>query len=303
MPPITDLEHRLGRAAQVRLGPHALGADLALFVLKQGWACLFGGLLLAGILASSSLWQADWSLARYDALFLYALALQAIFLATGLETRDEARVILAFHLTGTAMEWFKVSAGSWAYPEPGLFKLYDVPLFSGFMYASVGSYIARVIRIFDMRFAPMPPRLAALALAVAIYVNFFAHHFLPDIRLMLFAATLLLYGRCRIHFRMRRSAHARWWWMPLPLAALLSAGALWLAENIGTLTGTWLYAGQRAHDPVSFAKLGSWYLLLYVAFTTVTLVSRPEASPPQLRHNDHQRHHHDQPESHLRHDG
>lgn len=303
MPTITDLEHRLGRAAQARLGPHALGADLALFVLKQGWACLFGGLLLAGILASRALWQADWPLARYDALFLYALALQAAFLATGLETRDEARVILAFHLTGTAMEWFKVGAGSWAYPEPGLFKLFDVPLFSGFMYASVGSYIARVIRIFDMRFAPMPPRLAALALAVAIYVNFFAHHFLPDIRLMLFAATLLLYGRSRIQFRMRRTTTARWWAMPLPLAALLSAGALWLAENIGTLTGTWLYAGQRTHDPVSFAKLGSWYLLLYVAFTTVTLVSRPQASSPQLRHHDDQRHHHDQPEGHLRHDG
>lgn len=32
-----------------------------------------------------------------------------------------SRVILLFHLTGTAMEWFKVTAGSWAYPEPGLF--------------------------------------------------------------------------------------------------------------------------------------------------------------------------------------
>lgn len=296
MTPTIRLEHRMGRAAQA-----ALPSELVLFILKQGWACLFGGALLAAILLSRAVWQPDWPLARYDALFLYALALQAIFLATGWETRDEARVILAFHLTGTMMEWFKVSAGSWAYPEPGLFKLFDVPLFSGFMYASVGSYIARVIRIFDMRFAPLPTRPAAMALAVAIYVNFFAHHFLPDIRLVLFAATLLLYGRTRIHFRMRRSASARWWWMPLPLAALLSAGALWLAENIGTLTGTWLYAGQRAHDPVSFAKLGSWYLLLYVAFTTVTLVNR--MSHPQLRHHDHQRHHHDQPKGHLRQNG
>ena len=32
-----------------------------------------------------------------------------------------------------------------------------VPLFSGFIYASVGSYMARVIRIFEMRFAPYPP--------------------------------------------------------------------------------------------------------------------------------------------------
>ena len=118
-----------------------------------------------------------------------------------LETWEEARVILLFHLTGTAMEWFKVHAGSWGYPEPGLFKLMGVPLFSGFMYASVGSYIARVIRIFDMRFAPYPPLWLTFVLAVAIYVNFFAHHFLPDIRLPLFAATLVLYARTRIWFR------------------------------------------------------------------------------------------------------
>ena len=74
-----------------------------------------------------------------------------------------------------------------------------------------------------------------------------------------------------------------------------------IAENIGTMTGTWLYAGQATLDRVSFAKIGSWYLLLYVAFTTVTLVNR--MSHPQLRHHDHQRHHHDQPKGHLRQNG
>ncbi|HAR50430.1 MAG TPA: DUF817 domain-containing protein, partial [Roseovarius nubinhibens] len=118
---------------------------------------------------------------------------QAAFLWLGLETWEEARVILLFHLTGTAMEIFKVHAGSWSYPEPGLLKLYGVPLFSGFMYASVGSFMARTIRVFDMRFAPFPPFWTTLVLAVAIYVNFFSHHFLPDIRLGLFAATVLLF--------------------------------------------------------------------------------------------------------------
>ena len=174
------------------------------------------------------------------------------------------------------MEWFKVGAGSWAYPEAGLFKLMGVPLFSGFMYAAVGSYMARVIRIFDMRFAPYPPFWLTLLLAVAIYVNFFAHHFLPDIRLALFAATVLIFGRCRIWFRI----HDHDWWMPLPLAAFLSSFALWLAENVGTATGTWLYSGQTPDRLVSLAKLGSWYLLLYVAFVTVTLVSRSALYPP-----------------------
>lgn len=249
--------------------PH-WAAEFVMFVLKQGWACLFGICLLGAILLTRAIWQPDWTIHRYDFLVAVALGLQALFLALRLESWDEARVILLFHLTGTAMELFKVQAGSWSYPEPGLLKLMGVPLFSGFMYASVGSYMARVIRLFDMRFAPYPPFWTTLVLATAIYVNFFAHHFLPDIRLALFAATLILFLRTRIWFRIGEN----WYWMPLPLAAFLSSFFLWLAENIGTMTGTWLYAGQNPFEQVSFAKMGSWYLLLYVSFVTVTLVFR-----------------------------
>ncbi len=272
LPSTPRLERALGDWARARL-PYAL-AEFVMFVLKQGWACLFGGLLLAAILISKALWQPDWPIHRYDALFLFAIAAQATFLWFKLETWEEARVILLFHLTGTAMEWFKVHAGSWGYPEPGLFKLLGVPLFSGFMYASVGSYIARVIRIFEMRFAPYPPLALTFLLATAIYANFFAHHFLPDIRLALFAATLLLFARTRVWFRISN----RDWWLPMPVAAFLSSLALWVAENIGTATGTWLYSGQRPDHWVSLGKLGSWYLLLYVAFVTVTLVSRQALS-------------------------
>ena len=275
LPPSTPhLERRLGDWARARL-PYAL-AELVMFVLKQGWACLFGGLLLAAIIVSKLIWSADWPIHRYDALFLFAVATQAAFLALKLETWEEARVILLFHATGTAMEWFKVNAGSWSYPEPGLFVILNVPLFSGFMYAAVGSYMARVIRIFDMTFRPYPPFWMTAVFAAAIYVNFLAHHFGPDIRLGLFAASVILFGRVRVGF----TALARRWWMPMPVAGLLSALALWVAENIGTATGTWLYSGQRADQWVSFGKLGAWYLLLYVAFVTVTLVSRGAISGP-----------------------
>ena len=270
------LERALGDWARAIL-PHAL-AEFVMFGLKQGWACLFGGLLLAVIIATKLVWDPDWPLQRYDFLFLFAIATQGLFLAAKLETWEEARVILLFHLTGTAMEWFKIHAGSWAYPEPGLFKLMGVPLFSGFMYASVGSYIARVVRVFDMRFAPYPSFPLTLILALAIYVNFFAHHFLPDIRALLFAGTVILFYRTKIWFRI----HDRHWWMPLPLAAFLAALALWIAENVGTATGTWVYSGQVPGQIVSLAKLGSWYLLLYVAFVTVTLVTRRALSDQPL---------------------
>jgi len=270
------IERRLGDRVRARL-PGWLG-EFVMFVLKQGWAALFGAVMLGAIIVTAAIWQDGWALRRYDFLFLFALSTQAIFLALRLETWAEARVILLFHLTGTAMEVFKIAAGSWAYPEAGLFKLAGVPLFSGFMYAAVGSYMARVIRIFEMRFAPYPPFWATLLLAIAIYVNFFAHHFVPDIRLALFAATILMFARTRIWFFIGDTAR----WMPLPLAAFLSSIALWVAENVGTLTGTWVYAGQDQFQLVSIAKMGSWYLLLFVAFVTVTLVVRGPLSRARL---------------------
>ncbi|WP_270727661.1 DUF817 domain-containing protein [Shimia sp. Alg240-R146] len=262
------LERALGDWMRARL-PTAL-TELVMFCLKMLWAGLFGGALLLGMIATNRIWQPDWSIARYDALLIYAIALQVLFLSLRMESWREARVILLFHLTGTAMEIFKVNAGSWAYPGDGLIKLWNVPLYSGFMYASVGSFMARAIRLFDMRFTPYPPFWATMLLACAIYANFFAHHFLPDIRLALFAATVLLFLKTRIYFRIG----ANWYWMPLPLAAFLSSIFLWLAENIGTATKVWLYHGQSANDWVSLAKMGSWYLLLYVSFTTVTVVFR-----------------------------
>lgn len=264
------LEYRLGH--WVRRYLHGFSGMFLLFVLKQGWACLFGGLMLGAILATHLIWWPSWPIHRYDALFVFAVSTQILFLLFGLETRQEALIILIFHLTGTAMEWFKVSAGSWAYPEPGFFKIMHVPLFSGFMYASVGSYMARVIRLFDMRFQPYPRFDASLVLALAIYANFFTHHFLPDLRWVLVLATVLIYGKCWISYRVVDVD----WHMRLPLAAFFSSVALWVAENIGTFTGTWLYAHRQFTWVVHPQKLVSWYLLLYVAFITVTLLLRPD---------------------------
>lgn len=270
------LERRLGDWARARLP--APVAEFVMFVLKQGWAALFGILMLAAIIGTRAIWSPDWALARYDALFLYALAIQGLFLWFRLESLEEAKVIALFHLTGTVMEVFKLSQGSWDYPEQGLFEIAGVPLFSGFMYASVGSFMARVIRIFHMQFAPYPPFRATLILALAIYGNFFTHHFTYDIRYLLFAATVLMFWRTRIWFYPGTTPR----WMPLPLAAFLSAFFLWVAENVGTLTQTWVYSGQSAYQIVSLAKFGSWYLLLYVSFVTVTLVLRDALHPAPL---------------------
>ncbi|MEJ6392342.1 DUF817 domain-containing protein [Gymnodinialimonas sp. 2305UL16-5] len=274
---VAYLERTMGDWARARLHPHV--AEFAMFVLKQGWAALFGILMLAAIILSRLIWQADWTLARYDALFLFAIATQSIFLWLRLESIEEAKVILLFHITGTIMEVFKLAQGSWDYPDQGVMEIGGVPMFSGFMYASVGSFMARVIRIFHMEFSPYPSFALTVALATAIYVNFFTHHYTYDIRWFLFAATLVLFWRTRIWFFPGPTPR----WMPLPVAAFLSAIFLWIAENIGTLTQTWTYAGQGTFELVDLSKFGSWYLLLYVSFVTVSLVLRDVMQPDATR--------------------
>ena len=256
-------------AAQPTAGPAAALYEFALFVFKQGWACLFGALMLGLLLATHWFYPRDAWIARYDFLSLMAVAIQIAMLAFRLETLGEARVILAFHITGTVMEQFKTAHGSWAYPEAGLLKIGAVPVFSGFMYAAVGSYIARVWRIFGFRFTGYPPAWAPPLLAGAIYINFFAHHWLPDIRLGLFAVTALLFWRARVHFTPFREARS----MPLLLGWFLVALFIWFAENIGTFSRAWLYPGQEgAWRLVSPAKLGAWYLLMIISFVLVSLL-------------------------------
>lgn len=240
-----------------------------MFGFKQGWACLFGALMLALLLGTHLLWPANAPIARYDFLTIAAILIQAGMLAFRLENWEEARVILAFHVTGTVMELFKTAHGSWVYPEGGVLHIGGVPLFSGFMYAAVGSYIARVWRIFRFRFTPYPPRWTTIALAVAIYINFFAHHWLPDIRIGLFAITAILFWRTQVWFTPFRTERH----MPLLLGWFLVALFIWFAENIGTFAGAWAYPNQAGGwHLVSPMKLGAWYLLMIISFVLVSLI-------------------------------
>lgn len=250
--------------------------EFLLFGLKQAWACLFGGAMLALILAGHLWWPARAPIARYDALVVSAVAIQIVFLLTKLERWDEAVVILVFHVVGTAMEVFKTAHGSWVYPEPSVLRIGGVPLFSGFMYASIGSYIARVLRLFDMRYERYPPAWAPWLLAVAAYANFFTHHYLPDIRLGLFAASAVIFARTWVWFTPDRTPRR----MPLLVSALLVALFIWIAENLGTFGGAWVYPSQKhGWEPVTPAKIGAWYLLIILSFVLVTLVRRPERQP------------------------
>jgi len=239
--------------------------------------------MLALIVGTHLWWPAlfksgDAAFARYDFLVLAALAIQVALLALRLERWDEAAVIAAFHLVGTVMEVFKTAHGSWTYPEPGLLKIAGVPLFSGFMYACIGSYIARIWRLMDFRFTGYPPIWTTWTLAVLAYLNFFTHHYGPDIRIGLFAASAALFGRTWVVFTPDRTPRR----MPLLLGFGLVALFIWFAENLGTLAGAWTYPSQRhGWTMVSPAKLGAWYLLMLLSYVLVTAVHRPARAAPR----------------------
>ncbi len=258
-----------------------IAQELWLFGLKQAYACIFGGFLL-GVMIVTSYWYPIESLHRYDFIFLAAVVFQLVLLVTRLETPREAIVIVVFHVVATIMELFKTSEaiGSWHYPEEYIFGIGNVPLFAGFMYSAVGSYIARVWRIFNFEYAHYPVKWATIILVVLIYVNFFTHHFIWDFRWALLGLTLLLFYRTTIYFRIIKT-HRQ---MPLLLGWFLVALFIWIAENIATFTNIWIYPNQTsAWSMVPLAKLSSWYLLMLLSFVLVSLVNGIQVHSPRSR--------------------
>lgn len=258
------------RAIEQALQPFPEGVrDFILFGLKMAWSCLFGAVFLVLMIATHLWWPDHFSLARYDFLFIAAIVIQAIMLITGLETKEEFKVIMAYHLIGTVMEVFKTHSGSWSYPEDSLFRIGGVPLFTGFMYGTIGSFIVRALKIFDMRIANYPKSWITYVLGLVIYVNFFSHHYVIDVRNVIFIALGGLFFRAHIFFRVDK----RYLSMPFLLAGTLTAGFVWIAENIGTLTRTWAYPHDKdGWQMVSIQKMGAWGLLLVVSFIVVTTV-------------------------------
>jgi uncharacterized membrane protein YoaT (DUF817 family) len=159
--------------------------------------------------------------------------------------------------------------GSWSYPGDAIFKLGNVPLFSGFMYAAVGSYIARSWRVMNLSFTNYPRRMPTVLLAVAIYANFFLDHYGLDFRYILFAFLVLLYAKTRVSYTVNQKVRH----MPLLVGFALIALVIWLAENVATYRHTWLYPAQLAHwHVVGAQKIGSWLLLMVISFILVDML-------------------------------
>ncbi|QHW34886.1 DUF817 domain-containing protein [Paenibacillus rhizovicinus] len=228
---------------------------------------IFGTLALTSIVAPPFMY-------RYDFVLLVLLLVQYLMYRSGLETIDEMKVIGVFHIIGLLLEIYKVRMGSWSYPEPGLTKLFGVPLYSGFMYASVASYMCQVWRRLRMDMTGWPGIVSAGLLGGAIYLNFFTHHFIPDFRWWLTALVLLVFRRTWIIYRVRSSTYR----MPLSLAFLIVGFFIWLAENIATFFNGWRYPDQdQAWQLVHVSKISSWFLLVIISVIIVAQLKHVKA--------------------------
>jgi len=237
-----------------------------MFGVKQARACLFAGTFLLLLFLSNYINL--FGLPRYDFLFLAAIAIQIILYLSGLESKDEIKVICVFHLVGLALELFKThpAIASWSYPEYSFFKVGTVPLYSGFMYAAVASYMIQSFRVLKLRILNYPSYQYSVPLAVAVYLNFFTHHFLPDVRWILIILIIIVFWRAKVNFLVIEKRRE----ISLVLSFFLIAFFVWVAENFGTYFGAWQYPSQELEwSLVSVKLLSSWTLMVIISFIIV----------------------------------
>jgi len=243
--------------------------QLIRFGWQQALSCIFPVVIFAS-LALTKLVPLPW-LPRYDWLLLICLAMQVWMVRSGLETRDELKVITVFHLIGLALELFKVHMGSWSYPEEGWTKVGGVPLYSGFMYASVASYMCQAWRRLKLELVNWPTLWIVTPLAAAIYLNFFTHHFWIDIRWWLAGLVLIVFWRTSITFAVGERRYR----MPLALSFVLIGFFIWVAENVATFFSAWQYPNQSdVWRIVHLGKISSWLLLVIVSFLIVAALKQ-----------------------------
>ncbi|EHQ30529.1 DUF817 domain-containing protein [Mucilaginibacter paludis] len=237
--------------------------QLWLFGVQQALSCLFPALIFLS-LALSHLFT-GW-LPRYDFMLMMCILIQLVMYFTKLETKGEVLVIGVFHLLGLMMELFKVYVGSWSYPEAAHTKFFGVPLYSGFMYASVASFMCQAWRRLDIQIIHWPQHIWARIVAALIYVNFFTNHFIHDMRYLIGLLVLAAFIRSVVLFHIEGKIYR----IPVIIAFFLIGFFIWIAENAATKLGAWQYAYQhKGWTMVNLQKLSSWAFLVIVSFIIV----------------------------------
>lgn len=235
-------------------------------LLHNGLQLLLSLLFPLGIFAALALSHKIHGLPRYDFVLLCCIVLQIILLMTKMETVREFKVILVFHVLGLILETYKTHMGSWRYPEFAYTKIGTIPLYSGFMYASVASFIGQIWKRFDLSLERWPSATQLLPLALLVYINFFTLHYILDFRWGLLAGIVGMFYSSKLGFAFSGRSYK----VPVLLGFFSMGLLIWLAENLSTFLGAWQYPDQATHwKPVDPYKVTSWTLLFIVSFLVV----------------------------------
>jgi uncharacterized membrane protein YoaT (DUF817 family) len=255
--------------------------QLIYFGLEQAKSCVFPVIIFL-TLAMTKIIEVPF-ISRYDLILLVCLGIQVLMVMFKRETLDEVKVIAVFHLIGLALELYKVHMGSWSYPEKAFTKVWGVPLYSGFMYASVASYMCQVWRRLELKLTNWPSTWVVSILSAAIYLNFFTHHFIYDFRWFLKLFTLLIFYRTFVYFTVNKRTYR----MPVALSFVLIGFFIWIAENIATFFGAWQYPDQQQQwTMVHISKISSWLLLVIVSFLIVALLKHLKENQNQFKQRE-----------------
>ncbi|MCI1071583.1 DUF817 domain-containing protein [Lactococcus lactis] len=239
------------------------------FGLKQFRSAIFGITIILSLIVTTFVKIPH--LARYDTLLICVIVIQMILLVSKYERAYDLIPIMVFHVLGMILEIFKVKHGSWSYPDAGLFKIMDVPLYSAFMYSAIGSYIVRAIKEFDLEAINWPHWLMSVGISILIYLNFFSGTFGFDFRNIFYLFILMIFWKTKFTFVLRTKRYQ----MPAILSFFLIGLFIYLAENIGSYFSAWTYSYQlKAWQFVDLGKISSWTLLIIVSIIIVIELQR-----------------------------
>lgn len=241
------------------------------FTIKQIRSCLFPALIFIALGLSKIINIPG--LHRYDLLFYSVIIIQFVLIKTGYETWPEIKVIFLFHLIGLALEIYKINIGSWSYPEAGFWKILNAPLYAGFMYSSVGSYIYRASKELKLKWHHWPAKIGVILISAGIYLNFFTHHFFYDYRYLIILGVFIFFRNTFVEFELNN----RLFTMNARLSFLLIGIAMWVGENIASFLGAWVYPNQaKTWHLVHLGKITSWGLLIILSIALVYYAQQKE---------------------------
>jgi len=210
-------------------------------------------------------------IARYDLILIVLVLVQIILVWRKWETVDELKTILLFHVIGLILEIFKVNMGSWSYPEDAITKIAGVPLYSGFMYSSVASYIVAAWKRLKIDTIHWPKNCLTFSILSLLYVNFFTEYFFIDLRWWLMIIFFVIFWRTWFTFQIYEKRFK----IPTVVAFMLISFFIWLAENISTFFNAWQYPDQvEKWTIVGFGKISSWFIMVAIQVVLVANLKR-----------------------------